>query len=95
MNSTEAIISPNSEELLEFLMLEPHSQQVPSSQTVTEGIFVVYLEGIFMLNSIFQYFATSSKAFISLTVELKKNNLSIFWETSELDKVFLGYLVVW
>lgn len=53
MNSTEAIISPNSEELLEFLMLEPHSQQVPSSQTVTEGIFVVYLEGIFMLNSIF------------------------------------------
>lgn len=69
MGSIEAIISPVQKELLEFLVSVPHSRQVPSSQTITEGIFVVYLEGIFILNPIFQYFATSSKAFVSLNVE--------------------------
>lgn len=71
MNSTEAIISPTQRELLEFLTSLPCGQQVPSSQTITEGIFVVYSEDIFMLNLIFQYFATSSKDFVSFNVEFR------------------------
>lgn len=69
MNSIEAIISPIQKELLEFHTSVPHSQQV---SLITEGIFVVYLEGIFMLNPIFQYFATSSKAFVSLKMKLRE-----------------------
>lgn len=70
MNSIEAIISPIQKELLEFHMSVPHSQQVSLITDHHRGIFVVYLEGIFMLNLIFQYFATSLKAFISVKAEL-------------------------
>lgn len=71
MNSIAAIISPTQKELLELFTSLPCSQQVPSSQTITEDIFVVYWKVIFMLTFIFQFFATSSKAFAGLNVELR------------------------
>ena len=79
MNSIAAIISPTQKELLELFTSLPCGQQVPSSQTITEGISVVYWEGIFMLSFIFQLFATYSKAFASLNVELRAT-YPFFWE---------------